>query len=103
LNYFVHTYARWISGFRLIKICLHETYSKVLRGSYTELSEIRRCFIIKNIRKVHVDDVNKLCENINTIKKNTGALLEFGLEVNTEKPKCMVVSRYKKKGKITIF
>jgi hypothetical protein len=38
---------------------------------------------------INADNVSALAENINTIKKNTGALLEaswaIGLEINTEK------------------
>jgi hypothetical protein len=43
------------------------------------------------------DGVNTLGENIDTIQKNTEALLlaskQFGLEVNPEKTKCMLMSR----------
>jgi hypothetical protein len=45
------------------------------------------------------DDVNILGDNIDTIQKNKEALLdagkEVGLEVNSEKTKCMFMSRNK--------
>jgi hypothetical protein len=44
------------------------------------------------------DDVNLLGDNVNTIKKNTGSLIdaskEVGLEVNTEKTKYMQIFRH---------
>jgi hypothetical protein len=50
----------------------------------------------------HADNVNILGENIDTIQKNTEALLdaskEVGLEVNPEKTKYMLVSRCQKAG-----
>jgi coproporphyrinogen III oxidase-like Fe-S oxidoreductase len=48
------------------------------------------------------DDVNIVGENVDTIQKNTKALLhaskEVGLEVNPEKTKYMLVSRCQKAG-----
>jgi sorting nexin-29 len=51
----------------------------------------------------YANDVNIVGENIDTIQKNTKALLdaskEFGLEVNLEKTKYMLVSRCQMAGR----
>jgi hypothetical protein len=49
---------------------------------------------------VCADDANLLGDNIGNIKKNTliDASKEVGLEVNTEKSKCMLVSRHQNAG-----
>jgi hypothetical protein len=53
---------------------------------------------------VYDDDVDLLGHNIDTIKKNTEALItaskQFDLEVNAEKTKCMLLSRHQSAGKI---
>jgi hypothetical protein len=53
---------------------------------------------------VYADDVNLSGDNIDTIKKNTVALIvaskEVGLEVNAEKTKYMLLSRHQNAGQI---
>jgi hypothetical protein len=47
---------------------------------------------------VYADDVNLLGDSVNTIKENSGTLLEAirntGLEINAEKTKYMIMSRH---------
>jgi hypothetical protein len=51
---------------------------------------------------VAADNVNLLGDNTDTIKKNTETLIdvskEVGLEVNTERTKCMLLSRHQNSG-----
>jgi sorting nexin-29 len=51
---------------------------------------------------VYADDVNLLDDSINTIKENTGTLIEanmdIGLEINAEKTKYMIMSRHPNSG-----
>jgi hypothetical protein len=51
---------------------------------------------------VYADDVNLLGDSINTIKENTGTLLQtsrdVGIEINAEKTKCMIMSRHLNSG-----
>jgi hypothetical protein len=54
---------------------------------------------------VYSNNVNILGDNIDTIKKNTQTLIdaskEIGLEVNTEKTKCMSLSRHQNAGQMS--
>jgi hypothetical protein len=56
---------------------------------------------------VYADDVNLLGDNIDTIKKNIGTLIdaskEVGLEVNTGKTKYMLLSRPQNPGQIMAY
>jgi hypothetical protein len=51
---------------------------------------------------VYADDVNLLGDSVNTIKENSETLLEasgdIGLEINAEKTKYMIMSRYPNLG-----
>jgi hypothetical protein len=94
---------------RLIKTCLSETYSRVRVGKHfsdmlpikngcfsTLAYAIRRVQVNQNGRKlngthqllVYADDVNIMGGNIDSIEKNTEALVvaskETGLEVNAD-------------------
>jgi hypothetical protein len=50
----------------------------------------------------YADDVNLLCDNIDTTKKNMETLIdaskEVGLEINVEKTKHMLISRHQNVG-----
>jgi hypothetical protein len=51
---------------------------------------------------VYADDINLLGDSVNTIKENSETLLEasrdIGLEINIEKTKYMIMSRYPNSG-----
>jgi hypothetical protein len=51
---------------------------------------------------VYSDDLNLLGDSVSTIKENSETLLEasrdIGLEINAEKPKYMIMSRYPNSG-----
>ncbi|KAJ4445010.1 hypothetical protein ANN_06809, partial [Periplaneta americana] len=68
--------------------------------SITEIPGKQRGFGIERVHQLHVcaDDVNMIEENPQTIRENTGILLEGSkdksFEVNPEKTKYMIMSRY---------
>ncbi|KAJ4441931.1 hypothetical protein ANN_11794 [Periplaneta americana] len=76
---------------RLIAWCSQYAIRKV--------QDNRECLELNGLHQllVYADDVNMLEENAQTIRENTGILLEaskeIGLEVNPEKTKSMIMSR----------
>ncbi|KAJ4441575.1 hypothetical protein ANN_11431 [Periplaneta americana] len=85
---------------RLIKMCLSETYSRIrIEYAIRKVQDNRQGLELNGLHQllVYADDLNMLGETPQTIRENTGILLEaskaIGLEVNPEKTKYMIMSR----------
>jgi hypothetical protein len=79
-------------------------FNFTLEYAIRRVQEIQEGLILNGTHQLlaYADDVNIVGENIDTIQRNTKALLdastEVGLEVNSEKTKYMLVSRCQKAG-----
>jgi hypothetical protein len=79
-------------------------FNFVLEYAIRRVQENREGLILNGTHQIlaYADDVNIVGENIDTIQRNTKALLdaskEVGLEENPEKTKYMLVSRCQKSG-----
>ena len=75
-------------------------FNFVLEYAMQRVQENQDCLKLNGEHQllVNADDVNVLGGSVRTIEKNTNTLVvankDIGLEVNADKPKYMVMSRY---------
>jgi hypothetical protein len=89
----------------LIKMYLNEAYNKIHVGKHlSDMFSIQNGILLGRFRQARLTEIkwdtsaglHWSCDNINTIKKNTEALIDaskgVGLEVNIKKTKYMLMS-----------